>query len=406
MIIKNPKTGKYEIIKSPAEFYESPKNKVYSGPIQPGTSEEVFRKTGKSVPSFQGPVRPGTDKAYFRATGISVSPAQANVLRQQQSQANKQALIAKEAVRIEQKKINLLKAKLIRQGASERSQILKDTDTGNAIKITTIQKRRGGERVYKWEDLVTGKTKISRYETLKGGGRSIMTGQLIYGKESAASLASKVKITSSSVTGKLLVTFPNGQQVNISSKGKVSVGSNLAGNRYLFKDGVIIAIDGKTTYAREEYIPMPRVDSVVKPSGFWGLPSVLNRVREQYSQKVMTGRASQKEQATLLAYAWLAGVVNVVYGFLSLPKTFMFYKNNPSALKDIPSEIARAGENFGYILQTNTGEGIAYLGGSYFGIRGSNLAFKQISRVSGEALGRLNSNFAGSLKKLGPVKMK
>ncbi len=46
---------------------------VFQGPIKPGTSEEAFRETGKSVNLFQGPVRPGTDVKYFRRTGTSRS---------------------------------------------------------------------------------------------------------------------------------------------------------------------------------------------------------------------------------------------------------------------------------------------------------------------------------------------
>jgi len=46
----------------------------YSGPIQPGTSEEVFRETGKSVPTnqtYSGPVQSGSSASTFRTTGSS-----------------------------------------------------------------------------------------------------------------------------------------------------------------------------------------------------------------------------------------------------------------------------------------------------------------------------------------------
>ena len=45
---------------------------VYQGPIKPGTSEQKYRDTGKSVPLYQGPVPRGYDEKTFRETGKTI----------------------------------------------------------------------------------------------------------------------------------------------------------------------------------------------------------------------------------------------------------------------------------------------------------------------------------------------
>ena len=45
---------------------------LVQGPIQPGTSAKVFRKTGKTKRLFKGPIQPGTDPETFRETGRGV----------------------------------------------------------------------------------------------------------------------------------------------------------------------------------------------------------------------------------------------------------------------------------------------------------------------------------------------
>ena len=63
---------------------------VFVGPIQPGTSEEIFRETGETVPLFIGPIQPGTSEEVFRRTGSSVPSSQ---IIEQQAAAQRQAAV-------------------------------------------------------------------------------------------------------------------------------------------------------------------------------------------------------------------------------------------------------------------------------------------------------------------------
>lgn len=84
-------------------------------------------------------------------------------------------------------------------------------------------------------------------------------GSMVRIRFDAKELASRVKITASNIPGKVIVEFPNRQKGTINSKGRVVVGARLAGHKYTFQDGVIIAVDDKTTFAREEFVPTPSI---------------------------------------------------------------------------------------------------------------------------------------------------
>lgn len=174
----------------------------------------------------------------------------------QQLIAQKNLILQKQA-KAELSRIMAERSRLIKRGAKRSRRESKDVKTGDKI-IITRWRLKNGTWVQKIENLTKGFIEYKSYvnNRLTGG---VTEGIPVAGKATAADIASKVIIRESNDPNKLIVTFPNGQRGTINSRGTVTVGKNLAGHKYLFKDGVIIAVDGKTTYAREEFVSAPTV---------------------------------------------------------------------------------------------------------------------------------------------------
>ena len=208
VILKNPKTGKYYIAPSPKSFYESP-NKNSSGGSSGSSSqfseEQIAqqKQTDKAIADWKagkttqqeaanivtnirrgggsGSASNPAKQAAYAASEIKAEPLrQAAAIRE--AKANLQAALAQR----EQQRIDLLKADLIKRGAYTEVKTYKDSDTGNPVRMTLIQKKNGGERVVEYTNMITGEKRVYRYETPKGGGGARRTGQLNIGGVSQA----------------------------------------------------------------------------------------------------------------------------------------------------------------------------------------------------------------------------
>jgi len=278
----------------------------------------------------------------------------------------------------EKRKILEQKTALIRQGRHPQVRILRDAATGNQIRQEIIKTQNQRNRVIINTNLTTGE---KTYMSFTPQGSSSV-------RERGGSNVTAARVEPSTIPGKVVLRTATGEILLVNSKGIVNVSANIAGEKLTIRDGVIIR---DRNYVPTKYVG--EVTSVQKQGGLTGLQTSINRARGSISQK--GSRASQSEQAKLLGFAFLAGVVDTVQGVIDTPKTLAYLARNPSEIRNIPSQIAQAGEQFGYILTTNPGEGLAYLGGSYVGIKGTNFALKTLSNTSGRLITRLNPKFIG-----------
>lgn len=266
--------------------------------------------------------------------------AQEDALRRQTEQA-----------KLEQQKIENLRRAILEKGAQERERISRNA-ANERIRTTTteIKKIDKGKStnalVWKYENLDTGEVRYRSYEVPKGGGGRVLSGGVDGYQEVATTKAQPSSRT------QYTATFESYQRP---------------------KGGAL-----------SEFLQLGRLSSAVK--------NYANSVRVRAS----VGRATQTEQAKLLASGFVAGLADTVIGLVDLPQTLYYLARNPSEITKIPSNIAKAGENFGYILTLNPGEGLAYVGGTIVGIKGTNSAIRGLSNAGNNALARLNPKFVGS----------
>ncbi|HUS50484.1 MAG TPA: hypothetical protein VMZ91_09985, partial [Candidatus Paceibacterota bacterium] len=201
--------------------------------------------------------------------------------------------------------------------------------------------------------------------------------------------ASKVKITSSDVVGKVLVTFPNGQKVNINSSGIVIVGSNLAGKKYTFENGKIIAVDEKTTYARDEYEPVFTVEKV---------PETKRTINQLYINKelkwlnnrigILATTSERTRQKNLLNELELLGltlgttIISGAVAIITLPITALNLIQNPSQILEIPTAISSGAKNFGQMIRTSPTQALGVIAGEVVLLYGTGATFKIIGKTS------------------------
>ena len=323
-IVRNPRTGKYSVVKSPPSFYRSrPKGgSVSSGGsgFKTGTkgSSTLYYikdpKTGKTTvtgsPTLAGAsytsgsvvdVRRnyggGRSERYSPSTSYDAAAQkaiQATALAQKVAQQKAQdafaAKLADQQAKAELNRITALQQKIIETKGQITQKKLIESRTRNVLEVTNY--RKGKDYVQRTYDTITGEIKF-HYGTGKRGNRR--TGEVTIGgakvktKQSASQLASGVSINKSSDPNKIIVTFPNGRTGTINSRGKVIVGANLAGKKYTFENGKIIAVDGKTTFARDEFVkPQPEVQ--LAP------PRLLKRIAGAFSiKKFRAYRENQRQ---------------------------------------------------------------------------------------------------------------
>jgi len=168
----------------------------FQGPVRPGTSESVFRETGRTQREYQGPVRPGTDVEKFRRTGRSSSrtygPTRADFEAEQQRQAQAQKVAQEKArkeaeekkkleearrkAQAEKVKIENLRRDLIRRGNQEQTRILKNKE-GQRIRQSIVKNNSQTSRVIISRNLDTGEVRyrsfgrpgVGYYVTQTGG---------------------------------------------------------------------------------------------------------------------------------------------------------------------------------------------------------------------------------------------
>lgn len=265
--------------------------------------------------------------------------AQEDALRRQTEQA-----------KLEQQKIENLRRAILEKGAQERERISRNA-ANERIRTTTteIQRIQNGKStnalVWKYENLDTGETRYRSYEVPKGGGGRRLSG----GVDGFQEVATPKE------------TLKKGTQYTATLEA------------YQRPKGGLVS----------EFLQLGKISSAVK--------NYANSIRVRAS----VGRATQTEQAKLLASGFVGGLTDTVIGLVDLPQTLTYLARNPREITKIPSNIATAGANFGYIMTLNPSEGIAYIGGSLVGIKGTNAAIKGISKVGNKVLTRLNPKFVG-----------
>jgi hypothetical protein len=132
--------------------------------------------------------------------------------------------------------------------------------------------------------------------------------------------------------------------------------------------------------------------------GLGKLSSSINNYRDLLRTKALRKKITPGEEALLLASGFTAGLVDTFSGVLDLPQSLFYLASNPKEILNIPANLRSAGANFGYILQTSTGEGLAYVGGSIVGIKGTNSAFNFLKKAGNFTLNKLNPKFLGNVK--------
>lgn len=282
---------------------------------------------------------------------------------------------------------------LILGGAIEQRIKSKDVKTGDNL-IVTQWRTKDGKRVQRIENLKTG---FTEYKSFKDGQmvRGITKGDITKRKPTAADFAAKVKIIKSSDPNKIIVTFPNGQKGTINSIGTVTVGSRLAGKKYIFKDGVIIAVDGKSTFARDEYIPTPTVEKVEVPVG--EASKIINKLNILRGKTSTTSIRNQQNnlinELSLLGLATATTIISGVTGYIALSKGTINLIRNPAeikklpgVLKNIPGAISEAGKSFGKLIRVSPTEAIGVIAGEYILFKGAGMTFKAVGKLSSKTV--------------------
>ncbi len=331
--------------------------------------------------------------ARERATQQAQEEAKRKAIEQQQK-------IEQQKIEAERIRIANLKTKLILAKAQKNVRLLKDARTKQRIKVETLINQKTRERILTRTNLDTGVVTIRTFQKVGGGRRIFESGGMVRSgtpktKEQASTIASKVKISRSNVVGKLLVKFPNGKSVNISSRGKVSVGARFAGKNYLFENGKIIAVDGKSTFAREEFIPQAEIQRIETPTG--NVNKILFKLnslqRKKSTQSIRTKQKNLINELSLLGLTIATTTINGIMGFVAL-KTLgqkliqdpTRIKQLPGALKQIPGAVSKAGKSFGKLIIISPTEAIGVLAGEYILFKGSGLAFRAVGKVSSKTI--------------------
>jgi hypothetical protein len=337
-------------------FDPKPKNPF----VQPKSSgfndTQGQSRVGGSAGQGQSVIGSGGSSGRARAAADAAARAQAEAVKAQiLAEANARQKAAEDALRIkqeqaklEQQRIENLRRAILQKGAQEQQRILRN-ELNQRIRITTTEINRidkgksTNSSVWKYENLDTGEVRYRSYEKPTGGGGRVLSG----GVDGFQQVAT------------------NGQ----SSKKQ-----------------------------RATFEPFERVKGGVASEalGLGRLSNAINQYRNSVRVKASVGKLSQGQQTKLLASGFVAGIADAVIGVVDLPQTLYYLARNPSEIRNIPGNIAKAGENFGYILTLNPGEGLAYIGGSLVGIKGTNSAIRTLANAKTQVITRLNPKFVGS----------
>ncbi len=252
-IVRNPKTGKYSVVKSPPSFYKSPSSSSRPTVKDPSTgrtwgSVESYVKDPKKYGGGSSGSSRNLQQEIARRESLRKAQEQATALKK--AQALKKAKESAAQKRAEAQRILALRkqSELKRLGAIEKVRLLRNK-LGEKIKLTWVEINE--DKVFTERNLDTGEFIVRQFKRGRWISDTTSSGSRLQPK-SASQIASRVSINKSSNPSKLIVTFPNGRTGTINSRGKVVVGKNLAGNKYTFENGKIISVNDKTISVKLE----------------------------------------------------------------------------------------------------------------------------------------------------------
>lgn len=175
------------------------------------------------------------------------------------------AYVATRNAKAELKRITNLRKNLIKRGAREQKVLSRDVKTGDQLSVSQWYDKFGN-RVRRIKNLTTGTTSWASFVKPKGGGAVRQVGGVeVGGRRFNARALTNLNIQPiRGSPGKLKVVFQNGRSVVISSTGRVNVGKKLAGENYVFQDGILRKISGKDIYKEKlESVEAERRDKIV-----------------------------------------------------------------------------------------------------------------------------------------------
>jgi hypothetical protein len=384
--ITDPKTGKVTVTGSPELAGTS-----YSG----GASVQAGRNYGRSGRSRYNP-----KTAYDAAAAARIAAEKRRKEEELKKAADKfAAKVASQKAKAELNRISAIRSNIIARKGRINERTLIDSKTRDKIEVTSY--RQGKDYVQRRYNTKTGEITFHAYGVGRGGGARRKTSVTLGGKplvkDSAVNVASRYQIRQSNTPGYKLVKAPNGRIFRVKATGKVKVGSALAGSNLLFEDGKIISVDGKTTYARDEYRrPEPEVQLRAKEdktTARWSRN--IKDLRNEISTQRARGNITGINEAKLLGWAFLGTLLDGGRALAGMPKAVVNIIKNPSTLKQLPAGISRAGKDFGILLQTSPSEAFGVIGGEVVMLYGSNFAIKQVGNLSSRVLTRLNPKYVG-----------
>jgi len=303
------------------------------------------------------------------------------------------------------KKILSLKSNLIKSGVEENKVSSTDVKTGDKLIITQWRDRRGN-RVQEKVNKSTGETTYTSFQRPKDGGRVRQTGGVTIGAtpKTATDIANTYQIIPTANPEWVFVRMPNGSHIRVSTTKKSIVGAGVAGHKLLFDKGVIIAVDGKTTFARDEYVkPEPSVEKFERARGLTTTETIridsllrsIDNTRNKLRTQKERGKIKKIDDIKLFGYGFLSALISIGGGLIGLPETAYRIMKDPSMLKQIPSAISKSGKEFGVMLRTSPTEAFGVIAGNVVGMVGTTAAINQVSKLSSSVFTKLNPRYTG-----------
>lgn len=157
----------------------APAPKRFQGPVRQGVDVEVFRRTGRSVPSGGSSSRASDRARQAAAEKAAAQAAAQKLLAQQKAQEEAQKRIASAKAQLELNKISAMQTQILRDKGIVTQRISRDVRTKNVLKITEY--KQNGKKVVRVFDTVTGKITFNAYAPGKGGGGVKRVGGVVLG---------------------------------------------------------------------------------------------------------------------------------------------------------------------------------------------------------------------------------
>ena len=353
-----------------------------------GTGEQA--RNEREAARREAERRAAERRAAIESARIAKERAAAKALALQKAQDEAAAKLASALAKRELNKIIAIQQNIIKNRGSITQKRIIDAKTKNVLNVTTYH--QNGNTVKRSYNTKTGEIKFFALGRTRNGGGKIRTRVTLGGgAKTASQIAANVSIKPSSNPNKVVVTFPNGRTGTINARGKVVVGANLAGKKYLFENGVIIAVDGKTTFARDEFVPVLEVQPREQPTKSANkIIAKLNDLQKKTSTSSVRNQQNElKNELSLLGLTIGTTIINGVVGFVAIGRGFINLIRNPSnikklpgILKQIPGAISRGGKSFGQLIRVSPTEAIGVIAGEIILFKGTGLTFKATGKVS------------------------